>query len=249
MEKPTLLIVDDEAKIRNGIYTYIHHNAEWLGEIYQAENGEAALEIIYKYRPDVMLLDVQMPIKDGFDVMEESVMAGVCPKTIILTGHDDFKYAQKALRLGAVDYILKPCRPGEIVEKIKEVLHLKSERNQREEDARKEDANPMIEMAKKYIMEHYEQPLSLVEVAEKVKVTPPYLSTLFTRYENCGFIDYLNQFRIERAKLYLNDYGLKTYEVAYKVGFHDEKYFSRVFKKITGKSPTEYRKNQSDFVE
>ena len=73
-------------------------------------------------------------------------------------------------------------------------------------------------------------------------VTPPYLSTLFTKYENCGFIDYLNQFRVERAKMFLHDYGLKTYEVAYKVGFQDEKYFSRVFKRITGKSPSEYRK-------
>lgn len=242
MEKPTLLIVDDEAKIRTGIYTYLRHNAEWLGEIFQAENGEEALELIFKYEPDVMLLDVQMPIKDGFDVMEESVMAGVCPRTIILTGHDEFKYAQKALRLGVVDYILKPCRPGEILEKIKDVLHLKETEKQNEDEILKEESSPIIEMAKKYMIENYQHPLSLVEVAEKVKVTPSYLSTLFARYENCGFIDYLNQFRVERAKMFLNDYSLKTYEVAFKVGFQDEKYFSKRFKKITGMSPSEYRK-------
>ncbi|MDD2968844.1 MAG: response regulator [Lachnospiraceae bacterium] len=241
MNRPKLLIVDDEAKIRNGIYTYISHNAAWLGEIYQAENGEEALKIIYKYEPDMMLLDVQMPIKDGFDVMEEAVKSGVCPKTIILTGHDEFKYAQKALRLGAVDYILKPCRPGDIVQKMKEILSI-TEVVEPDTDQDKEDVNPIIDAAKKYIMDHYDQTLSLAEVADKVKVTPPYLSTLFTRYENCGFIDYLNQFRVERAKMFLHDYGLKTYEVAYKVGFQDEKYFSRVFKRITGKSPSEYRK-------
>ncbi len=241
MHKPKLLIVDDEAKIRNGIFTYISHNATWLGEIYQAENGEEALHMIYQYEPDIMLLDVQMPVKDGFDVMEEAVRSGVCPKTIILTGHDEFKYAQKALRLGAVDYILKPCRPGDIVQKMKELLSI-TEVEEPDVMKYREEANPIIEAAKKYIMDHYDQGLSLAEVADKVKVTPPYLSTLFTKYENCGFIDYLNQFRVERAKMFLHDYGLKTYEVAYKVGFQDEKYFSRVFKRITGKSPSEYRK-------
>lgn len=75
-------------------------------------------------------------------------------------------------------------------------------------------------------------------------MTPPYISTLFTKYEHCGFVEYLNQYRVERAKLFLRDYGLKTYEVAYKVGFKDEKYFSKVFKKITGMSPSEYRKSE-----
>lgn len=236
MGKPTLLIADDEAKIRNGIYTYIHLNADWLGEIYTVENGEEALEMIYKYKPDVMLLDVQMPVKNGFEVMTEAIAAKVCPKTIILSGYDEFKYAQKAIRLGAIDYILKPCRPDEIVKKIREVLNFE------EEEAPEDESNPIVEAAKKYIMEHYEEEISLAMVAESTKVTSSYLSTLFTRYENCGFVDYLNQFRIERAKMFLGDYGLKTYEVAYKVGFRDEKYFSKVFKKVTGMNPSEYRK-------
>lgn len=240
MGKPILLIVDDEAKIRNGIYTYIHLNAEWLGNIYTAENGEEALEMIYKYRPDVMLLDVQMPVKNGFEVMAEAIAAKVCPKTIILSGYDEFEYAQKAIRLGALDYILKPCRPDEIIKKIKEVLNIKEEESPGEGD--EEETNPIIEAAKRYITEHYKEDLSLAMVAENAKVTAPYISTLFTKYEHCGFIEYLNQYRVERAKLFLRDYGLKTYEVAYKVGFKDEKYFSKVFKKITGMSPSEFRK-------
>ncbi len=236
MGKPSLLIADDEAKIRNGIYTYIRLNADWLDNIYLADNGEEALELIYKYEPDVMLLDVQMPVKDGFEVMSEAIAAKVCPKTIILSGYDEFKYAQKAIRYGAVDYILKPCRPDDIIKKIKEVLNLE------EDHGPQEETNSIVEAAKKYITEHYEEEITLAMVAQNAKVTSPYLSTLFARYEKCGFVDYLNQFRVERAKMYLGEYGIKTYEVAHKVGFLDEKYFSKVFKKVTGMCPSEYKK-------
>lgn len=241
MSKTTLLIVDDEAKIRNGMYTYLKIHADWLQEIYTAENGKEALDIIYKYKPTIMLLDVQMPMKDGFEVMTESIRADVCPKTIILSGYDEFKYAQSALRLGAVDYILKPCRPKDIMDKISSILKVDMDSLGSDQ---LEEHNPIIEEAKKYLIEHYEEDISLALVAEVVKVTPSYLSTLFTKYEKCGFIDYLNQYRVEQAKIFLSDTGLKTYEVAFRVGFRDEKYFSRVFKKITGLNPSEYRKSK-----
>ena len=57
----------------------------------------------------------------------------------------------------------------------------------------------------------------------------------------CGFADVLNQVRVERACCYLEQHQLKNYEVAYKVGFNDEKYFSKVFKKMKGMTPKEYR--------
>ncbi len=82
----------------------------------------------------------------------------------------------------------------------------------------------------------------LADVAQRVGISPGYLSTLFQRQMAKGFVDYLNEIRIEHACTYLLQNYLKAYEIAYKVGFKDEKYFSRVFKKIKGKSPSEYRK-------
>ena len=64
---------------------------------------------------------------------------------------------------------------------------------------------------------------------------------MFTQHEKCGFVDYLNKVRIERACCYLEQKELKNYEIAYKTGFRDEKYFSKVFKKIMGMTPREYR--------
>jgi len=244
MEKRTLLIADDEAKIRNGILTYLRVHADFLTEIYEAENGSQALDIIYKKHPDAMLLDVQMPEKDGFQVMKEAIRGDVCPKTIILSGYDEFKYAQSALRLGALDYILKPCRPTEIVEKLKTLFELSEEEEKNTSGAGNEvERNSVIEAAKEYIHDHYETDMTLVSIAEQVRVSPTYLSSLFSKYEQCGFVDYLSKYRIEQSKMYLHDTSLKTYEVAYKVGFRDEKYYSKVFKKLTGMSPSEYRKS------
>jgi two-component system, response regulator YesN len=241
-----LLVVDDEDNIRNGIETYIRLNSKQIDTIYSASNGTEALDKIYKHKPDLMLIDVQMPYKDGLTVMKEAKAAGICPKTIILSGYEEFEYARKAVRYGASDYLLKPCRPTEILSKLEELI----ENNEKEiaihsnsdHDNNEKISNRFVDMAVDYINENYSEDLTLTGVADKVGVTSGYLSTLFSQTLDCGFIDYLNKVRIDRACNFLHDNQLKTYEVAYKVGFHDEKYFTKVFKRVTGQSPSQYRK-------
>ncbi len=102
-----LLIADDEDIIRKGIVKYIAlHTERFL--IYEAENGQEAIDLLMKYQPDIMLLDIQMPLKDGIEVMQAAKNAGLHPITIILSGYDEFKYAQQGIRYGAKEYLLKP---------------------------------------------------------------------------------------------------------------------------------------------
>jgi len=241
-----LLIVDDEDNIRTGIETYIRLNSKRIGTIYTAENGTEALDTIFKYKPDIMLIDVQMPYMDGLAVMKEAKTAGICPKTIILSGYDEFQYAQKAVRYGASDYLLKPCRPTEILSKLESLIEDADTQNEASPDinnkGNEKQTNRFVENAVEYINENYMEDLTLTSVAEKVGVTSAYLSTLFSQTLDYGFIDYLNKVRIDRACNYLFNSQLKTYEVAYKVGFHDEKYFTKVFKKVTGVNPSQFRK-------
>ncbi|MFS6559563.1 helix-turn-helix domain-containing protein, partial [Parabacteroides distasonis] len=91
--------------------------------------------------------------------------------------------------------------------------------------------------------EHYSEELTLQRVADAAGISPGYLSTSFPQVCGKGFIDYLNQVRIEHACAYLKQKYFKTYEIAYKVGFKDEKYFTRVFKKLMGMTPNEYKKS------
>ena len=116
-----LLIAEDEDMIRNGMEKYIRLHTERFAKIYTAKNGQEAIDIIFQSRPEILLLDVQMPVKSGIDVMKETKEAGILPETIILSGFDEFCYAQQALRFGAKDYMLKPSRSSDILKKLFEI--------------------------------------------------------------------------------------------------------------------------------
>lgn len=237
-----LLIADDEDTIRNGIAKYIQLHTDRFDKIYLASNGQEAVDIIFRDKPDIMFLDVQMPLLDGIEVMQEAKRADILPYTMILSAYDEFKYCQQALRLGAKEYLLKPVRSSDILQMVNRAA---DELFGAAEEIRidlAEEKNRSVELAKEYIEEHYYENLMQVDVAQRVGISAGYLSTLFQKQLSIGFVDYLNEIRIEHACTYLQQSYLKTYEIAYKVGFKDEKYFSKVFKKIKGQSPSEYRK-------
>lgn len=246
-----LLIAEDEENIRNSIVKYLQKNSDLIDEIYCADNGQEAIDIIFRYRPQIMLLDIQMPLKDGIKVMKETAAAKITPRTIIISGHEKFEYARQAIRYGAVDYLLKPCRSTEILHKIEDIIlsefHTELQLNSKYKNARK-NINQFVSRALEYMNEKYPEDITLSSVASEIGITPGYLSTLFKKEMNVGFADCLNSIRIERACDYFVDSRLKTYEIAYKVGYRDEKYFSQIFKKIKGISPSEYRrKDHNEF--
>lgn len=237
-----LLIADDEDTIRKGVAKYIRLHSDRFAQIYEAENGEQALEFLLQYQPEVVLLDVQMPLRNGIEVMKAARKAELNPVTVILSGYDEFAYAQQAIRFGAMEYLLKPVRAADILACLNKLADEEFGSEERgEASGENEQANHFVLEAKEYIAEHYAEDIALSQVAEKLGISGGYLSTLFSQTLDCKFVDYLNLVRIDRACTYLKQNYLKTYEIAYKVGFRDEKYFSKVFKKIKGVSPKEYR--------
>ncbi|MGE5614085.1 MAG: response regulator transcription factor [Bacillota bacterium] len=99
----------------------------------------------------------------------------------------------------------------------------------------------VLRKAVEYLQEHYHEQVTLNEVARHLFVSTCYISRMFTRELGKSFVDCLNEIRMEKARELLKDVRLKTYEVAEKVGIPDAHYFSRIFKKYTGVTPTEYR--------
>lgn len=102
--------------------------------------------------------------------------------------------------------------------------------------------NHFVNAAILFMRRNFHKDLNLSMVAEEIFITPGYLSTLFKQALGDNFINYLNRLRIEKACELLKDVRLKNFEIAYQVGFQDEKYFSKVFKKIMGVSPNQYKK-------
>ncbi|MGO4495240.1 response regulator [Paenibacillus sp. 2RAB27] len=108
-------------------------------------------------------------------------------------------------------------------------------------DLRKSGKNNVVEAAKTMLETKYASNLSLDTIAKEVFVSPVYLSFLFKQVEGINLTDYVTQVRMDKAKELLLGSNLKTYEIANQVGYQDEKYFSRLFKKKIGMTPTEFR--------
>ena len=108
-----ILIVEDEVKIRTGMSKLIsaHTSHTIVGE---AKNGKEGLELILRLHPDLVISDIRMPVMDGLEMLEAAGHEGVKCHFIILSGYSEFEYAQKALRYGVDDYLLKPLAAEDV---------------------------------------------------------------------------------------------------------------------------------------
>lgn len=108
------------------------------------------------------------------------------------------------------------------------------------EEQKRHHRHRVVENVKKYIESHLSDKLSLNDVAAVYGISPNYLSSLFRKYNDCGFSEYIAGCKIARAKKMMNEGNQKIYEIADMLGFESAFYFSKVFKKIEGISPSEY---------
>ncbi|WNQ12414.1 response regulator [Paenibacillus aurantius] len=129
-----VLVVDDEKEIRGGLVTQLPW-AEWgVDEVLDSDDGDTALELARRYRPDLIITDIRMPRMSGLQLLEELVKDRFEGGVIVISGYDDFHYAKEAFKLGVSDYLLKPISKDELekavavsLERIRE--HVAQEQN------------------------------------------------------------------------------------------------------------------------
>lgn len=389
-----VLIADDEPKIRRGLRNTVDWPSLGMEVVAEAEDGLEALELSSLEKPDVLLVDICMPLLSGLEFVEKMQILLADCIIVIVTGHDEFDYAQQALKLGVFDYLLKPVSKEQlyavlsaakerlserkymdwaaqqvskhlphlkerflndwidgslseievkdhlgflqipvdstfgmllvkVIEKLQ--IHDKSQEWDRllllfavqnvvedivrewgsgivfrdrkdnivviavpggknnemsaaivaavdkyfkrtvivchkeeisgvteaplayeqlfQETLGESNVAPIVLLVKKYIRDHYNrEDLSLREAAEAIKISPSYLSRLLRQETGLSFIDYLTQIRIKQAIRLLHDPTIKIFEIAERVGYNGQHYFSLAFKKVLGVSPAEYRK-------
>ena len=120
-----VIIADDEEELRNGIIRKIDWYGNGFEVIGSAENGQEAYDLCKKYHPDLVITDIKMPFMTGLELGEKLYDTMPHTKVVIFSGFDDFEYAQKAIKINAYEYILKPIdslKLTEILKKIKEQL-------------------------------------------------------------------------------------------------------------------------------
>lgn len=155
-----LLIAEDELWLRKRLVSTIDWSSYGISEVYEAEDGGEALEIALKEKPDIVITDIRMPELSGIDLMKKLNENSIFSKMIVVSGYDDFEYAQGALRMGAINYLLKPVDEEELLDSVKRcVEELKKENN-------KETVFDKQSAASEMLMEHIYEDL-IFETSEK----------------------------------------------------------------------------------
>lgn len=249
------MVVDDEREVLDTLERYIGDAGLGFSVVAKALNGEEALRLLSTMTPDVLITDIKMPVIDGLTLLKQAKEHGWDGHAVLVSGYDEFEYAQQAIRLNVRDYLLKPIFPDTVAELLKNILESDAREN-RQAQAGPSPALPLSEgplfqgellpdyivRAKQYLLEHYSRPLSLREVARHVGVSPGYLSAQFSRWCGQSFVEHLTQLRLKKAKELLAQTSLPVQTIVEMVGYNDPCYFSKVFRKATGQSPGSYRK-------
>ena len=230
-----VLIVDDEPLILNGLIKIVREASPPGTEVREAGNAPEALAVMRTFMPDVTVTDLNMPEKNGFELIEEAKEGGLCDRFIVLTGYDDFEYVRRALRVGVVDYLLKPIDRDEIMVLLARI---------RDEIPSETDPNYKCHVKRilAYLDMHYIKDLSLDILAEVMDLHPNYISSMFKKETGDTFVNYLNALRIREAQRLLREQRhLPVNVIGQRVGLENKHYFTKVFKKYTGVTPGAYR--------
>lgn len=246
MKKLRVLLVDDEIMIREGfkrLFDWEAHDCEVVGE---AADGMEALTQINDLCPDIVIMDINIPIMNGLKVISLSRIKHPQIAFVIVSGYDDFSYCREALRLQITDYILKPVNYeefGTCIDNLK--ISLFENRVSSASEPEKQEERTITGITK-YLQEHLAEDLSLSVLAEEFHLNPQYISQLFKNEIGVNFLTYLTNIRMEKAKKLLLSTSLSVAEVAEKSGYGDYRVFTKVFKKSEGITPSQYRR---DFLE
>ena len=238
-----IVIVEDEFRTRQGLGHLINKVDLGCRVIGEAENGYEGLKMIRDLEPDIVITDIRMPKMDGLEMIEKVQAMGIECVFAILSGYADFEYARQGLRLGVKEYLLKPATISDVKELLRK---LSEEGKEREEDGQTAEYSAAVKEMVSVIEENYGMRLGLDGFSDRFRLTPEYLSNLFAKETGMTFSNYLKKVRIEKAKELILNTDMKIYEVAYSVGYPDQKYFSKVFKEYTGVSAKQYAMDKNN---
>lgn len=240
-----VILLDDEDTILEGLQATVPWNRYKCSVVATANNGKDGIALIRKHKPDIVFTDIRMPYLNGLEMLKE--LTGEFPQMqiIVLSGYRDFTYAQSAIQLGVLRFLLKPSKMEDIYEALNAaMLKLSGVPLDNRPIGPEEDdyeGNFIVSRAMSYINEHYAEKLTLQQLADYLYISTWHLCRVFKKSTDMNFVDILNKIRIEHAKKYLKETNLKIYEISRNVGYSDIAYFSKVFRSMTGMSPKQFR--------
>ncbi len=233
-----VIIVDDDPWSREDIkasFAFEQQGFEVIGEYGDADSGLAA---ILRTSPDLVVSDIRMGANSGLDMLRRLRENRVSSLFVLVSGYDDFSYVQEAFRYQAFYYLLKPLddeKPRQLL------LRIRGELAQRGAAGDRAHGEDTFGRALQYVDDHLEENFSLEEMANALYLNKHYLSDLFTKKLGQTFTQYKNAQRVDMAAQMIRNGDLRMLDVAERAGFDSASHFCKVFKRVLGVTPYQYK--------
>lgn len=247
-----VLIIEDEDIIRNGIKYSIDwqkYNAHVVGDV---DNAIKAQELIKDLNPEILIVDINMPILSGLELIR-LMKPHYDFSAIIVSGYNNFEYAQEAIQLDVVRYISKPINTDELIEalksainkqKIKEEINLKYDlENNIKIDKHYNMLNQSVEANEiiDFIHSNFHKRIQMEDLINQIGLSESTINSRLKEAVGTTFNQYLNSYRIKKAIIEIkHNPNINLQALSQEIGIPNYKHFSYVFKKETGYSPREY---------
>ncbi len=257
-----LMIVEDEMIERMVLKKMLQKKFGEDCVIFEARNGLEAVELFRKEEIQIIILDIGMPGMNGIQAAEIMRRENTRCCLIFLTAYDRFDYAKKAISIRAMEYILKPYSQKEVISVVGEALRItgdwdgsgmetgqaaaeeKKELLEEETDLNSSRLSVMASMVSEYIKSNFMNEISMSETARAIGYSEPYFCKMFKQQFGQSFTSYLTEYRVGEAKKMLEQPNVNVKEIGARVGYADNNYFTKVFKRLEGLNPSEYRMNK-----
>ncbi|MFZ3590440.1 response regulator transcription factor [Bacillus sp. DJP31] len=225
-----VLLVDDEPIVLEQLEFLIKPLCP-LWKLFPTMDSSQALHLCKKEEFHLAFLDIEMPGKSGLELAIELKALYKDIRIVMITAHQEFEYAKRAIQIGVGDFLTKPIIESELKEVIKK--HAK--------DIHYLDCSKLVSDALQVIHVKYQEKLSLSMVASDIHTNPSYLSRKFSEEVGTSFSDYLIDYRVEVAKALLKKGELTISQISEQVGFNTLHYFSSIFKRKVGVTAKHFR--------
>ena len=250
-----ILIVEDETNIREGILNVLHLNLTIPYKLKSCGNALQALSICETFFPDLVITDIVMPDMSGLELIDRLLSLKLCHNFIILSGYDNFSYAQQAIRYHVIDYLLKPLDKEQLLDQIQKIYV--RQLNTAPQNARKPfmeleyfqwdpdtpDMPSSLRRILDYIRRNYMKEISLQSISEELFFHASYISSLINKYTGHSFTYLLDYIRIRKSvELLLGEPDMSIAEISDLVGYHNERRLYAAFQKRLQTTPGDFRR-------
>lgn len=236
-----LLIVDDDEMTCLCVRKWIQEmDLRQIHHVDVAYSAEEALQYAHTWNVDILLTDIQMVNMNGLELIEavRKLNPRVC--SLILTAYASFSYAHQAIGLGVQSFLLKPFSRDELYQVLLKVVRNLAPAEEPSEPS--EAAGDPILWAKNYVQHNLDKEINMALVANELNLSYTYFSKIFKQQTGLTFSAYITEVKMKEAgRLLLS--GLRTNEVAEKLGYLSPQNFNRAFCRYWKCTPAEYRKS------